>query len=68
MGEPRRLKLVVVGDSAVGKTCFLTRGALDSFPTHYIPTVFQSHVSFVRVDGKGVELALWDTGTHVRKH
>ena len=32
-----------------------------SFPEVYVPTVFENHVADVGVDGKHVELALWDT-------
>lgn len=32
-----------------------------TFPQVYLPTVFENYVSDVEVDGRRVELALWDT-------
>lgn len=32
-----------------------------TFPQVYLPTVFENYVSDVNVDGRHVELALWDT-------
>lgn len=56
-----RRKLVIVGDGACGKTCLLFAFTKDEFPDKYIPTVFENYVSDIEVDGKSVELALWDT-------
>ena len=36
-------------------------GAYISLPQVYVPTVFENYVADVEVDGKHVELALWDT-------
>ncbi|KAI1503813.1 Rho2 GTPase [Biscogniauxia marginata] len=56
-----RRKLVIIGDGACGKTSLLSVFTLGYFPTHYIPTVFENYVTDCRVDGKSVQLALWDT-------
>lgn len=54
-------KLVIVGDGACGKTSLLYVFTLGEFPTEYHPTVFENYVTDCRIDGKGVQLALWDT-------
>ncbi|EGW32984.1 uncharacterized protein SPAPADRAFT_60312 [Spathaspora passalidarum NRRL Y-27907] len=54
-------KVVIVGDGACGKTSLLYVFTLGEFPTEYHPTVFENYVTKCRIDGKLVELALWDT-------
>ncbi|KAF8444217.1 GTP-binding protein-like protein rho2 [Terfezia claveryi] len=56
-----RRKLVIIGDGACGKTSLLSVFTLGYFPPHYVPTVFENYVTDCRVDGKSVQLALWDT-------
>lgn len=56
-----RKKLVIVGDGACGKTCLLIVFSQGKFPDVYVPTVFENYVADVDVDGRKVELALWDT-------
>jgi GTPase SAR1 family protein len=46
---------------SLGKTCLLIVFSKDQFPEVYVPTVFENYVSDIEVDGKQVELALWDT-------
>lgn len=59
--SPIRRKLVIVGDGACGKTSLLCCFALGEFPKEYHPTIFENYVAEIRLDGKPVQLALWDT-------
>ena len=52
---------MVVGDGGCGKTSVLFAYTKDSFLDKYVPTVFENHVARVQVDGKEMDLALWDT-------
>ncbi|PWN87068.1 putative Rho2-GTP binding protein Rho2 [Acaromyces ingoldii] len=61
MNTTIRRKLVIVGDGACGKTSLLCVFAIGQFPSQYEPTVFDNYVAEIRLDGKPVQLALWDT-------
>ncbi|EPY51745.1 rho family GTPase Rho5 [Schizosaccharomyces cryophilus OY26] len=61
MSTELRRKLVIVGDGACGKTCLLIVFSKGTFPEVYVPTVFENYVADVDVDGRHIELALWDT-------
>ncbi|CAG8518195.1 5616_t:CDS:2 [Paraglomus occultum] len=56
-----RRKLVIVGDGACGKTSLLNVFTLGYFPKDYVPTVFDNLVTDIKIDGRLVQLALWDT-------
>ncbi|EKE41294.1 Rho family GTPase [Entamoeba nuttalli P19] len=61
MGERRTVKIVMVGDGAVGKTALCSTFVNNQFPQDYIPTVFDNFSRLETVDGEQVTMSIWDT-------
>lgn len=62
MAQSRPIKMVVVGDGMVGKTCLLVAFTTGAFPGNdYEPTVFDNYAGSLLVDGITANLTLWDT-------
>lgn len=64
MGDNRNaqmVKLVCVGDGAVGKTCLLIKFVNDEFMPDHVPTVFDNHAKFITHEDQLVNMSLWDT-------
>lgn len=57
----KHIKIVAVGDGAVGKTCMLTCYTSGTFPEDYVPTIFDNYAQSIVIDGQNVNLQLWDT-------
>ncbi|EFA75528.1 Rho GTPase [Heterostelium album PN500] len=55
------IKVVVVGDGAIGKTSLLISYASGGFPRDYQPTVFDNFSSHHVYQGRNFNLGLWDT-------
>ena len=61
MDRNRKVKYVVVGDEAVGKTCLILSYFEQKLPSEYVPTVFDSYSGKVMLNGDLVEIEFIDT-------
>jgi len=60
-------KILLVGDSGVGKSCLLTRFADGRFQDSYVNTVgVDFKIRTIKLDGKTIKLQIWDTAGQER--
>merc|ERR1711939_308182 len=61
------IKLLLIGDSGVGKSCLLCRYADDVFNSNFIATIgIDFKVRTIELDGKKIKLQIWDTAGQER--
>lgn len=61
------IKLLLIGDSGVGKSCLLLRYSDDSFTSSFITTIgIDFKIKSILLDDKKVKLQIWDTAGQER--
>jgi Ras-related protein Rab-8A len=75
MGKKKKLmqdydylfKILLIGDSGVGKTCILMRFSEGAFETSFITTIgVDFKIRTIEMNGKRIKLQLWDTAGQER--
>ncbi|KAL3313848.1 Ras- protein Rab-3 [Cichlidogyrus casuarinus] len=60
-------KLLLIGDSSVGKTCLIVQYAEDTFVPNFISTIgIDFKIKTILLDGKTIKLQIWDTAGQER--
>jgi len=61
------IKLLLIGDSGVGKSCLLLRFSDDSFTPSFITTIgIDFKIRTIELDGRRIKLQIWDTAGQER--
>ena len=61
------LKILIIGDAGVGKTCLLLRFTDDAYTENYVSTIgFDYKTKVIEVDNVKVRLQIWDTAGQER--
>ncbi|TIA91977.1 hypothetical protein E3P99_00832 [Wallemia hederae] len=70
MGNPHYdflIKLLLIGDSGVGKSCLLLRFCDDAWTPSFITTIgIDFKIRTIELDGKRIKLQIWDTAGQER--
>ena len=60
-------KLLIIGESGVGKTCLLLRFTDDSFTANHLTTIgIDFKIKIIKLENKLVKLQIWDTAGQER--
>ena len=60
-------KLLIIGESGVGKTCLLLRYTEDSFTANHLTTIgIDFKIKIINLNGQHIKLQIWDTAGQER--
>ena len=55
-------KIIIIGDTSVGKSCLTMKATKDYFENYYTPTVgFEFYTFNFKIEEQNVRLQIWDT-------
>ena len=55
-------KIIIIGDSGVGKSCLALKGIKKTFIEYYTPTIgFEFYTLNIRINDSNIKLNIWDT-------
>ena len=62
-------EVLIIGDSAVGKSCLLIQFADQTFSENYVSTIgVDFKIRTMELDGRSIKLQIWDTAGQERFH
>lgn len=65
--EINQMTIIFVGDSTVGKSCFISRYSKNKFTNEFLSTLgIEKHVKIIKIDETEYKLNLWDTAGQER--
>mmetsp|Transcript_8111 Transcript_8111/g.12109 ORF Transcript_8111/g.12109 Transcript_8111/m.12109 type:complete len:200 (+) Transcript_8111:96-695(+) len=68
-GKPREVKVVLLGDTGVGKSSLVLRFVTNNFKPYSESTIGASFMSkMIMVDGKPIKFQIWDTAGQEKYH
>ena len=63
-GPMQHIKLVVIGDSGVGKTAVIVSYHEDGLPNYHLPHVYDNLAKTIQVNNMPIQLGIWDVSGH----
>ncbi|KAL4490873.1 hypothetical protein ABPG72_008609 [Tetrahymena utriculariae] len=64
--QPKKVKLLILGESSVGKTALLNRFAQNEFVPTSSSTGMDYAIKMIEIDNKKIQISVWDTAGQER--